>query len=366
MIFYYADKYVVKKFRGSKCSTYNNVNIVLGGITRLTESGLSMVTWKFLGEKIPSNEQSWLIEFDKYKQFPEFQILNRDITIEEFKRIWSMEYVHRMWGRLFGMIFIVPASIFWLNNMLEPLIRRRIIVLGSLILCQGLMGWYMVKSGLVNKFDGPSDVPRVSQYRLAAHLSLAFLIYSGFFYTALDYLRPVHGSIPSYSLLVSSSHLKQLKKLKFACSLIAGLTFLTAVSGAFVAGLDAGLIYNTFPKMCDKWIPDDIFYMTPALKNFTENPATAQFDHRLLGLSTLAVSTYIGIMSRTCQLSTRAFIAGATVFAMAYLQAAMGILTLLYHVPMKIAAAHQSGSLLLMTTIMWFYHELRHLKKLPK
>jgi len=270
-----------------------------------------------------------------------------------------------MWGRLIGVVFIVPASYFWLKKMLEPALKRKLVFLGSLLFCQGLMGWYMVKSGLVNKFDGPSDVPRVSQYRLAAHLSLAFIMYSGFLYTALDYIIPVKYSSTS-GLIINSFQLKNLKRFKLACTLITGLTFLTAISGAFVAGLDAGLIYNTFPKMCNKWIPDDILSMTPVLKNMTENPTTVQFDHRFLGISTLVVSTYIGIMSRRCKLPTRAALASIAVFGAAYLQATMGILTLLNHVPISLAALHQSGSLILITTIMWLCHELKYIKKIVK
>lgn len=208
---------------------------------------------------------------------------NLNMTLEEFKRIWWMEYLHRMWGRLIGTIFIIPATYFWFKGMLKHGMKTRIVALGSLIGLQGLMGWYMVKSGLEDRFVEPSDVPRVSQYRLAAHLGLALLIYTGFLYNALDHLIPAEKLTINFSdIKVTNNALKTIKRFKGLIYSAKGLIFFTALSGAFVAGMDAGLIYNTFPKMADKWIPDDILAMSPILKNFTENPTTVQFDHRIL------------------------------------------------------------------------------------
>ena len=200
------------------------------------------------------------------------------MTLEEFKRIWWMEYVHRMWGRLIGFTFIVPAVYFWSKGMLQPGMKTRVLALGSLLGMQGLMGWYMVKSGLEDRFHGPSDVPRVSQYRLASHLGLAFLLFSGLLYNALDHLLPAKNFVHNAQL----STFKSLQKFKMMVYGTKGLVFITALSGALVAGMDAGLIYNTFPKMSGKWIPDDILALYPPLRNFTENPATVQFDHRIL------------------------------------------------------------------------------------
>lgn len=205
------------------------------------------------------------------------------MTLEEFKRIWWMEYLHRMWGRLIGAVFIIPATYFWYKGMLKRKMKKRVIALGSLIGLQGLMGWYMVKSGLEDRFIEPSDVPRVSQYRLAAHLGLALLLYTGFLYNALDHLIPAQKRTSDlFGIKITNDALKALKKFKGLIHSIKGLVFVTALSGAFVAGMDAGLIYNTFPKMADKWIPDDILAISPVLRNFTENPTTVQFDHRIL------------------------------------------------------------------------------------
>lgn len=205
------------------------------------------------------------------------------MTLEEFKRIWWMEYLHRMWGRLIGAVFVIPATYFWYKGMLKRGMKTRVIALGSLIGLQGLMGWYMVKSGLEDRFIEPSDVPRVSQYRLAVHLGLALLLYTGFLYNALDHLIPAQKLTANLSgTKITNDALKALKRFKGLIHSVKGLVFVTALSGAFVAGMDAGLIYNTFPKMADKWIPDDILVISPILKNFTENPTTVQFDHRIL------------------------------------------------------------------------------------
>ncbi|KAG8251662.1 Cytochrome c oxidase assembly protein cox15 [Homalodisca vitripennis] len=278
------------------------------------------------------------------------------MTLEEFKFIWWMEYAHRQWGRLIGASFFIPATIFWAKGWFQPVLKKRVLAFGTLIAMQGLMGWYMVKSGLENKFDGPSDVPRVSQYRLASHLSLAFVLYTLFLWSALDQL------LPAERLAQVTRSATRFRALAHSCK---GLVFLTAVSGAFVAGLDAGLIYNSFPKMADKWIPDDILAFSPALRNFTENPTTVQFDHRLLGTSTLMLISGMWLLSRRRMIPRRAVLAANAVATMAWLQVAMGITTLLTYVPVSIAAAHQSGSLVLLSFAVWLTHELKHVK-LPK
>ncbi|XP_034179747.2 heme A synthase COX15 [Osmia lignaria lignaria] len=342
------------------------IAVVLGGVTRLTESGLSMVTWRLLGEKMPTTETQWQTEFERYKQFPEYKITNQNMTLEQFKRIWWMEYLHRMWGRLIGAVFIIPATYFWAKGMLKPGMKTRVAVLGSLIGLQGLMGWYMVKSGLEDRFIEPSDVPRVSQYRLAAHLGLAFIIYTGFLYNALDYLIPAE-KLNLNNLNISTSEMKQkLKRFRMLVHSTKGLVFFTALSGAFVAGMDAGLIYNTFPKMANKWIPDDVFAVSPKWKNFTENATTVQFDHRILAITTLALITYIGIVSRKYKLPGNAKKAILAVLCAGYFQVLLGISTLVHHVPLALAAAHQSGSLLVLSTIIWLCHELKYLKYIVK
>ncbi|XP_011143889.1 cytochrome c oxidase assembly protein COX15 homolog isoform X2 [Harpegnathos saltator] len=342
------------------------IAVTLGGITRLTESGLSMVTWNLLGEKMPLNETQWFSEFDRYKQFPEYKISNQNMTLEEFKRIWWMEYLHRMWGRLIGAVFIVPASWFWFRGMLNSRMKKQVLILGSLIGLQGFLGWYMVKSGLEDRFTELTDIPRVSQYRLAAHLGLALLIYSGFLYNALDYLIPAQRPAIDPSIKVVNNTKKAIKRFKRLIYTTKGFIFITALSGALVAGMDAGLIYNTFPKMADKWIPDDIFAISPILKNFTENPTTLQFDHRILGVTTIVLITCLSIVSHRHKLPGRGRQAIAALLCTGYLQIFLGISTLLYHVPTALATSHQSGSLFLLSTIIWLCHELKYLGKFAK
>lgn len=331
--------------------------VVLGGVTRLTESGLSMVDWQLIKDMVPpKNQQEWIEEFEKYKQFPEWKYLNKDrnMTLNEFKFIFYMEWGHRMWGRLTGMVFLVPALIFWRKGYFNKQMKYRILALSSLLGFQGFLGWYMVKSGL-NEPKRPTDVPRVSQYRLAAHLSSAFLLYSGFLWNSLSYLLA-----PQTAINIDTKSILKASKRSHA---LMGLIFATAVMGAFVAGLDAGLVYNSFPKMADRWIPSDILAYEPKWTNIFENPTTVQFEHRLLGMSTLAAITAFAYSLRRTNLSPRARMAVRALVGMACLQVTLGISTLLLYVPTELAALHQSGSLALLSIAIWLTHEL---KRLPK
>nr|XP_006824222.1 PREDICTED: cytochrome c oxidase assembly protein COX15 homolog [Saccoglossus kowalevskii] len=258
--------------------------VVLGGVTRLTESGLSMTDWNLIkGMKPPRSNEEWEAEFKKYQEYPEFKYLHHEMTLEEFKWIFYMEYSHRMWGRAIGLVFALPAMVFWNRGWLSKAMKPRVIIYGSLILFQGLLGWYMVKSGLEE--PKTEDVPRVSQYRLASHLGSALLLYTLMLWSGLTHLMPTQN-VPA----IASKSLPLLRKsAHFALAMI----FTTALSGAFVAGLDAGLLYNSYPKMADKWIPDDILALSPTWRNFFENPTTVQFDHRLLGTTT---ATIVGLL----------------------------------------------------------------------
>nr|CAG4645480.1 EOG090X04TT [Lynceus sp. MCZ IZ 141354] len=328
---------------------------MLGGITRLTESGLSMVHWKLLGEKRPRTQSEWEEEFEKYKQFPEYKMLKHQISLEEFKFIFLMEYAHRTWGRFIGAAFFIPATVMWSKGYFNKVMKVRVGAMGALLAFQGLLGWYMVKSGLeAERFQKQSDVPRVSQYRLAAHLSSAFVLYSLFLWSSLELLLPA---------ITPSSVIKNQVVFRRWAHGAKGLIFLTAVSGAFVAGLDAGLLYNSYPKMADRWIPEDILVHKPTWKNFLENPTTVQFDHRTLGNTTVLLASTVWLLSRrTSGLPKRAYWACNAMAAMAWAQAGLGISTLLFYVPTELAATHQSGSLLLLSLAIWLTHELRHVK----
>ncbi|KAL9919775.1 heme A synthase COX15 [Glossina fuscipes fuscipes] len=331
--------------------------VVLGGVTRLTESGLSMVTWKLTGEKMPRTAEEWEKEFRLYQQYPEFKMKNQNMTLEEFKMIFWMEYIHRMWGRAIGAFFLIPATYFWRKGYFNKTTKNIVLLMGCLIGCQGLMGWYMVKSGLENRFENVNDVPRVSQHRLAAHLGLAFALYTLFLSQGLKKL------VPAQEFQANCMKALRFKRLAFAAK---GLIFLTAFSGAFVAGLDAGLVHNSFPKMGDNWIPNDILAFKPIIKNFTENPTTVQFNHRILGISTVTLITVVWMFSKRTMLPPRSYWAINAAALVAWLQVTLGISTLIHHVPVSLAAAHQSGSLLLLTFAVWLSHELKFLKYIPK
>nr|XP_033799209.1 cytochrome c oxidase assembly protein COX15 homolog isoform X2 [Geotrypetes seraphini] len=327
--------------------------VILGGVTRLTESGLSMVDWHLVKEmKPPTTENEWEEEFKKYQQFPEFKILNHDMTLTEFKFIWYMEYSHRMWGRAVGLAYILPAIYFWRKGWLNRSMKGGVLFLCSFVCFQGLLGWYMVKSGLEEKADS-YDIPRVSQYRLAAHLGSALVLYCASLWSGMSLLLPHHKLPETHQVL----------KLRRFARGTAGLVFFTALSGAFVAGLDAGLVYNSFPKMGNHWIPEDLLTFSPVLKNVFENPTTVQFDHRLLGISSVVAITVMYLFSRKIALPRRTKKALKYLLAVAYLQVTLGISTLLLYVPTPLAATHQSGSLALLSMALWLMHEIRRLPK---
>nr|XP_009942520.1 PREDICTED: LOW QUALITY PROTEIN: cytochrome c oxidase assembly protein COX15 homolog [Opisthocomus hoazin] len=295
-----------------------------------------MVDWHLVKEmKPPRTQQEWEAEFQKYQQFPEFKILNRDMTLTEFKFIWYMEYSHRMWGRGVGLAYILPAAYFWRKGWLSRPMKGRVLALCGLVCFQGVLGWYMVKSGLEEKPDS-YDIPRVSQY-----------------WTGLSLLLPRHKLPETHQLL----RLRQ-----FAHGTTA-LIFLTALSGAFVAGLDAGLVYNSFPKMGQRWIPDDLLAFSPMLRNIFENPTTVQFDHRILGITTVTAVAALYLFSRQIPLPRRARTAVTSLLAVGCVQVGLGIGTLLLYVPTPLAATHQSGSLVLLSVALWLMTELRRVPK---
>jgi len=312
--------------------------VVLGGVTRLTESGLSMVDWRpLMGTLPPFGQAEWQAVFDQYKAFPEYQKINAGMTLAEFKGIFWFEYTHRVLGRAIGLAFFLPFLWFLFSGRVRgPLAWKLagVFLLGGL---QGLMGWYMVKSGLV-------DDPRVSQYRLAAHLALAVLVYGLMLWLALGLLRPAAGrpEAPRGA----------------AWGLIA-LISLTILSGAFVAGLDAGMDYNTFPLMDGRFVPDGYLAQSPALVNIFETIAAVQFNHRWLGMTTglLALAFVWRLATRGPDASLRR--AAGLFGAMALVQPTLGILTLLLVVPVALAALHQAGALLLFTAALWTAFELR-------
>ena len=315
--------------------------VVLGGATRLTESGLSIVDWRPIsGIFPPLNSADWQALFDAYRQSPEFKRANFWMSLDDFKTIYWLEYLHRLWGRLIGLVFLIPFLWFLFRGHLGRGLALRlagVFILGGL---QGLMGWYMVKSGLV-------DQPAVSQYRLAAHLVLAFVIYGCLLWLALGCLRPPTDN-PAPGPVKFRGH---------AIVLVAG-ALLTVTAGAFVAGLDAGLAYNTFPKMNGRWIPEGVMHLQPWWINFFENTAMVQLSHRTLGIGLLVLTLWLWLRVRRAKKVTRARRLVELLTAIVAAQAALGVATLLSAVPIALGMAHQAGALASFTVAIWAVYEL--------
>ena len=286
--------------------------VVLGGFTRLTGSGLSMTDWRpVTGILPPMTEAGWAEEFAKYRQSPEFAKV--------------------------GLAFLVPFLVFARRGDIRPREYPRYVAMFFLGGMQGLLGWYMVKSGLV-------DIPHVSQYRLTAHLALAFLVYGFIFWTALSlwFSADGRGRHPWFGRTAA----------------LTGLIAVTILSGGFVAGLRAGKIYNTFPLMGDSLVPEGLFSLSPAVRNFFENATTAQFDHRLLALTTFTLIAVYWWRSRKAALPRRAAIGATALLHTASIQVILGISTLLTSVPVVLGALHQAVAMLLLTAALFLTHSL--------
>lgn len=329
------------------CCAMVALMVILGGVTRLTHSGLSIVDWRPLTGLLPPLSQAeWEAAFHAYQQYPEYRQLNLHMTLAGFKEIFWLEYAHRLWGRLIGLAFLAPLLYFafrgYIARWLWPHLAG-LFVLGAL---QGLLGWYMVQSGLV-------DRPDVSHYRLAAHLGLAFVIYGYMLHLGL---RLLSGSSAPASVAAG---------LRAPTLLILALVFVTVIYGAFVAGLDAGFVYNTFPLMGGRLIPAGLFALEPPLANLSENVVTVQFIHRLLASAVLLAAALLWWRARRLALPGRTHIAVHALLGTAALQSALGIATVLLVVPVALAAAHQAGALALFTATLWTLHAQRNARPRP-
>jgi cytochrome c oxidase assembly protein subunit 15 len=315
------------------------VMVVIGGVTRLTESGLSITEWKPISGVLPPlDEASWQREFDLYKQIPEFQKLRPDMTLEEFRGIFWWEYFHRLWGRLIGVAFALPGVFLFLRHRIRPELRARLLGIFALGGLQGALGWFMVKSGLSQRTD-------VSQYRLVAHLLMALAIYSYILWTAFGLIRPVAP------VLARAASMRR----HVALLLLLVIGMLT--TGGFTAGLDGGKIYNTFPLMGGAFIPGDLLALEPIWRNPFENPATAQFIHRWLAM--IVACTALALWLRRERLPAEARAPVDLVGGMVAIQVMLGISTLLLVVPIPLAALHQAGAVMVLTLSLWAWHSLR-------
>src|SRR3989475_8254751 len=313
--------------------------VVVGGVTRLTHSGLSIVEWQpIVGTLPPLDEGAWQEAFRKYQQTPEYRLVNPTMILAGFKSIYWWEYVHRFLGRLVGAAFLLPFLWFALRGRIARALAWKLAGIFALGALQGALGWYMVQSGLV-------DNPRVSQYRLTAHLGIAFLIYAAMLWIAFDLLfsraSPISGVLRRFAFTV------------------AALVFVMVLSGGLVAGIRAGRVYNTFPLMNGRLVPPEIFSLDPWYLNFFSNIATVQFDHRLIAWLLAFLVPWFWLRVRREAAPSRAKLGAHLLLAALALQTPLGIATLLLAVPVPLAAAHQAGALLVFSAALFAAHSLR-------
>lgn len=316
--------------------------VVIGGLTRLTGSGLSMVEWKpIVGLLPPLNEDEWLATFELYRKSPEYRYVNIGMTVDGFKSIFWLEYIHRMIGRFIGMAFLLPFLYFWIRGKIERGLLPKLILMFVLGGMQGALGWYMVASGL-------SEDPHVSQYRLTAHLGLAVVIYVYILWVALSLLGKdrirFDNDVPS---------------LRRFAGLLTAFAFITILSGGFVAGLKAGYAYNTFPLMGGQLIPDGLLALQPTWSNFFDNIVTVQFTHRILAITLLVLIVALWTMARYHELERGTRITVHAALGIALLQVSLGISTLVMHVPLALASAHQTVAVLLLSALVVLTYRLR-------
>ncbi len=302
--------------------------IVIGALTRLTESGLSMVEWRpVTGWLPPLSDAAWQAELQKYLASPQGRLVNRDFTVPEFREIFWLEYIHRLWGRLIGLVFALPLAWFWWRGALNAHLKPRLLALLVLGGLQGAMGWAMVASGLV-------DRPSVSHYRLAAHLLLAIVLYA---YTVWLILELTPGGVR-----------RDDRKTEATSTALIAFLLVVLVWGAFMAGLRAGTAHSTFPDMSGYWIPPGLFDLSPGWINFFENGTTIQFVHRWLAkLLVLGVLVMAWRAPRSETLAAAGF---------AFFQLGLGVATILSGVSIPIATLHQAGAVMLLTALIVVRH----------
>ena len=314
------------------------IMVVVGGITRLTHSGLSIPDYKLISGTIPPiNDQQWQEAFELYKQYPEYQKLNININLIEFKGIFFWEWLHRVIGRSIGLVFIIPFLYFLITRQLNKSTIKKTIILLILGGFQGFLGWYMVKSGLV-------DRPDVSHYRLAAHLTTAFATFAFTLWVALDLIFPIKQTInKAYRNLIRISLI---------------ILFIQIIYGAFVAGLDAGFIHNYWPMMSEgKFMHETVLIeKTPVYKNFIEGRSGVQFVHRILAFIVVISVVIIYLKGKKIAVSNHQLNGLNSLLVLVGLQSLLGVLTILLQVPLWLGIAHQIGAFLLLSSMTFTLH----------
>ena len=314
--------------------------VLIGGITRLTHSGLSMTDWKLIMGMIPPmNEAEWKAAFEQYKQFPEFLKVNSHFTLDDFKAIFFWEWLHRFLGRLIGIVFILPFIVFIVRKSLRGRLLFKATILLGLGALQGFLGWFMVKSGLV-------DRPSVSHYRLAIHLMAAFITFCYIFWVVIGLLQPKRNKSPNRTMASLSWVLMSVVSVQI-------------VFGAFVAGLKAGLIYPTFPKMGTEWVPDIIITElgSEGVRSLFSNIVSVQFVHRTFAYLVIAIVIALWWKGRRLNLIPAQRTGIVLAILIVILQFTIGVFTILFGVPISLALAHQFGALILLTSSVYLvYH----------
>ena len=322
------------------CAATVLIMVVLGGVTRLTHSGLSITQWQpVAGVLPPRDEAGWLGEFERYQQFPEYRQVNHGMSLAGFKSIYWFEYAHRLLGRLIGVVFLVPLLYFVIKGYVRRTLAPKLVIVFLLGAAQGAMGWFMVKSGLI-------DMPRVSHFRLTAHLALAVMIYGYMLWIA-------------FALLQGAQPKPTADRLGFHARAIVALLFVMILSGGLVAGTRAGLLFGTFPLMGDSFLPAGLYAASPFWVAAVEDPVTIQFNHRLLAYVVTAVLLWFGWSARRQPMALSARRAIQLMLALLVVQIALGIGTILFRVPVMLAAAHQGVAILLFGSALYVSHQLR-------
>ncbi len=314
--------------------------VIIGGITRLTNSGLSMVDWKLVMGMIPPlSEQDWIATFDKYKQFPEYQEVNYLFTLDEFKAIFFWEYLHRLIGRLIGMVFIIPFFYFLIRNKIQGKLIGKCVIILCMGGFQGFLGWWMVKSGLVNN-------PDVSHYRLATHLIAAFLTFAYTFWVALE-------------LIFKNEERPNVPFMRKGVLALFVITVIQIIYGAFVAGLNAGFIMNTYPKMGDSWIAESVTALEPFWINFIDGMGGVQFAHRVLAHLVVGLVIFLLMKSTKFELDRAQKKSLIALIIVVFTQFMLGVFTLLYAVPVWLGVSHQAGAFFLLGAVVYSMSSFR-------
>jgi heme a synthase len=314
------------------------IMVIVGGITRLTGSGLSMADWKpIMGAIPPMNEAEWIAKFDLYQKTPEFVKVNSTFTLTDFKSIFWWEFIHRLLARIIGIIFIVPFVFFWIKKKFDKVLLKKVFIIFILGGLQGLLGWYMVKSGLVDK-------PHVSHFRLAAHLLTALSVMVYILWVIMDIVYPSRESV----------HVKGLKKGVWALLI---LIVLQITYGAFVAGLKAGFMYNTFPKMGSNWLAPEVG--EGGFASLFSHGATVQFIHRTLGVILMILAPLFWVWARRQNVVGRQNRGLVFLNVSVGIQVLLGILALLYIVPVSLGVIHQAGAAVVLCAVVYLLHQTK-------